>query len=117
MLRVMRSALDLPHNDVNASVRTWVDARTAWIDMAVKMDPKTIPGPWVEGFTLDRHTVSSLPIGVTPGGHTQFQTTRTELGELVYQLKYGGEKGGRASIVAVAGGVGREGRDTTFARV
>jgi hypothetical protein len=57
------------------------------------MDPRKIAGPWTEGFTLDWHIESSVPTGgLTPGGHPEFNTKRTELGELVYQLKYGGGK-------------------------
>ena len=68
----------------------------------VKIDPRKIPGPWTEGFTLDRHVESSVPTGVSPGGYTQFDTKRTELGELVYQLKYGGRQDALADIVKVA---------------
>jgi hypothetical protein len=42
---------------------------------------------------LDRHVESSVPTGgLMPGGHSEFDTTRTELGELIYQLKYGGRR-------------------------
>jgi len=40
----------------------------------VEVHPERIDGPWTEGFVLDRHVV--------------FETTRSPLGELVYQLKY-----------------------------
>ena len=53
----------------------------------VEVHPETIEGPWVEGFVLDRHVISSRPIGHV-GEHMQFETTRSPLGELVYQLKY-----------------------------
>jgi predicted amidophosphoribosyltransferase len=53
----------------------------------VEVHPETIEGPWVEGFVLDRHVISSRPIGYV-GEHMQFETTRSPLGELVYQLKY-----------------------------
>ena len=55
----------------------------------VKSDPLSIKGPWVEGFTLDRHVLVAIPIGYA-GEHMQFDTTRSPLGELVYQLKYRG---------------------------
>jgi predicted amidophosphoribosyltransferase len=41
----------------------------------------------MEGFVLDRHVLSSRPLGYL-GEHMQFETTRSPLGELVYQLKY-----------------------------
>jgi hypothetical protein len=53
----------------------------------VEVHPEPIDGPWIEGFVLDRHVISSVPIGYL-GEHMQFETTRSALGELVYQLKY-----------------------------
>jgi len=53
----------------------------------VEVHPEAIDGPWIEGFVLDRHVLSSRPIGYL-GEHMQFETTRSALGELVYQLKY-----------------------------
>lgn len=53
----------------------------------VEVHPERIGGPWAERFVLDRHVVSSRPIGYL-GEHMQFETTRSPLGELVYQLKY-----------------------------
>jgi hypothetical protein len=53
----------------------------------VEVHPEPIDGPWIEGFVLDRHVISSRPIGYV-GEHMQFETTRSPLGELVYQLKY-----------------------------
>jgi predicted amidophosphoribosyltransferase len=67
----------------------------------VNIDPVKIAGPWTEGFSLDRHVQSAVPIGYSPGGHLQFETKRTALGELVYQLKYGGKKDAVAAIADV----------------
>jgi predicted amidophosphoribosyltransferase len=53
----------------------------------VEVHPEPIDGPWIEGFVLDRHVISSRPIGHA-GEHMHFETTRSPLGELVYQLKY-----------------------------
>ena len=53
----------------------------------VEVHPVPIDGPWIEGFVLDRHVISAVPIGYL-GEHMQFDTTRSPLGELVYQLKY-----------------------------
>jgi predicted amidophosphoribosyltransferase len=49
--------------------------------------PRRILGKWREGFSLDIHTLSSTPIGYNEYGHMQFDTTRSELGELLYRLK------------------------------
>jgi len=53
---------------------------------AVKISPmKLPPSPWVEGYVLDYHTVSSTPTG---DPYYRFDTKRTELGELLFRLKY-----------------------------
>ena len=49
--------------------------------------PVPVEGPWLEGFVLDRHVISAVPIGYL-GEHIQFDRTRSALGELVYHLKY-----------------------------
>ena len=55
----------------------------------VEIHAERIGDPWIEGFVLDRHVISGQPIGYL-GEHMQFDTTRSALGELVYQLKYKG---------------------------
>jgi predicted amidophosphoribosyltransferase len=61
----------------------------------VEIHPQPIDGPWIEGFVLDRHVISSTPTHYV-GDHQQFDTLRTPLGELVYRLK---NKGGPAQDV------------------
>jgi predicted amidophosphoribosyltransferase len=53
----------------------------------IQCHPDKLKGPWSRGYALDEHTVSSVPDGA--GG---FITERTELGQLVYDLKYGNKK-------------------------
>ncbi|MGA7792618.1 MAG: hypothetical protein WCA19_06220 [Candidatus Acidiferrales bacterium] len=53
----------------------------------VECRPEKVKGDWSRGYALDQHTVSSVPDGA--GG---FVTTRTALGQLVYDLKYGQKK-------------------------
>ena len=53
----------------------------------VEIHPEPIHGPWTAGFVLDRHVIKSVPIGYL-GEHMQFDTTRSALGELVYQFKF-----------------------------
>ncbi|MBI4529843.1 MAG: hypothetical protein HY695_39090 [Deltaproteobacteria bacterium] len=61
----------------------------------VKINPmKLPPRPWVEGYVLDYHTVSSTPTG---DPYYRFDTTRTELGELLFRLKY---RAGGSVVVA-----------------
>ncbi|MDO8679060.1 MAG: ComF family protein [Acidobacteriota bacterium] len=60
---------------------------------AVKIDPLELTGPWAEGHVLERqHTISSEFIGHDSNGHAQFDTKRSELGELVFRLKNRSDK-------------------------
>ncbi len=53
---------------------------------AVKIRPMKLPAtPWADGYVLDYHTVSSTPTG---DPYYRFDTKRTELGELLFRLKY-----------------------------
>jgi predicted amidophosphoribosyltransferase len=53
---------------------------------AVTVKPMKLPAqPWVEAYVLDYHTVSSTPTG---DPYYRFDTKRTELGELLFRLKY-----------------------------
>ncbi len=64
---------------------------------AVKIKPMKLPAtPWVEGYVLDYHTVSSTPTG---DPYYRFDTKRTELGELLFRLKY--RAGGGAVLVDI----------------
>lgn len=47
-----------------------------------------LTGQWKEGYAIDRHTVYSIYLGENDYGHPIYDTKRTEIGELVYQLKY-----------------------------
>jgi predicted amidophosphoribosyltransferase len=55
---------------------------------------KLPPNPWVEGYVLDYHTISSTPTG---DPYYRFDTKRTELGELLFRLKY---RAGGSAVVA-----------------
>lgn len=50
--------------------------------------PIQLPGEWDQGWALDIHTISSEYIGDDPFGHPRYDTTRSYIGELMYQLKY-----------------------------
>ena len=45
-------------------------------------------GGWELGLAFDLHTVTSTYLGPNQFGHDQFDNTRSEMGELLYQLKY-----------------------------
>jgi len=46
-------------------------------------------GPWAKGFAFDLHTISSEYTGDNEYGHPTFDTTRSQIGQLLYELKYG----------------------------
>jgi len=49
---------------------------------------RQMEGRWDLGYSLDKHTLSSTPIGYNDYGHMQFETIRPEAGEALFQLKY-----------------------------
>lgn len=65
----------------------------------IDIHPKEIKGSWDRGYVLDLHTISSTMIGYNEFGHPEFDTVRSELGELVYRLKYKADKTVIPSIV------------------
>ena len=69
----------------------------------VKTDPMQLPGPWSDGYVLERqHTVSSEFLGHDSFGNPQFDTKRSELGELVFRLKNRNDKSAVDSIADTA---------------
>lgn len=49
---------------------------------------RQILGKWQEGYALDLHTLTSNFVGDDEFGHPRFESTRSEIGELLYRLKY-----------------------------
>lgn len=49
---------------------------------------RQICGLWDDGWVLDKHSVGSVCIGHNEYGHPVFETTRTEVGETTFRLKY-----------------------------
>lgn len=66
----------------------------------VNINPKKLPGRWRDGYALDHHTTSSVYLGDDEYGHAQFETKRSEVGELLYQLKY---RSDAATVSSIAG--------------
>lgn len=66
----------------------------------------SLEGNWRVGKAYDLHTTSSTYLGVNELGHDKFDTTRSEMGELVYQLKYRGDKDAVSKIVDLLDGIG-----------
>jgi predicted amidophosphoribosyltransferase len=48
-----------------------------------------ILGPWNKGYAFDVHTVRSDYIGENEYGHPLFNTTRSPMGQRLYELKFG----------------------------
>ncbi len=47
-----------------------------------------LTGQWREGYAIDEHTLYSIYLGENDYGYPIYDTKRSEIGELVYQLKY-----------------------------
>jgi competence protein ComFC len=54
----------------------------------VGINPQKIVGKWRGGYALDFQVLSSVHLGVDEYGHNRFDTTRSPIGQLLYQLKY-----------------------------
>lgn len=76
----------------------------------VIIHPQTIVGKWKTGIALDFHTTSSTPIGYNDAGHMQFDTVRPEIAQLLYELKYRGDKNAAKGIIETAGEMVRQSR-------
>ena len=73
------------------------------MNLPINLNPQEIHGNWQAGYALDFHTVSSrlLPDGT-------YDTERTEIGELVYQVKYRHDRGKIQPIAEIAAKFVRE---------
>jgi competence protein ComFC len=65
----------------------------------VEISPRKLSGKWIEGYALDVHTTSSTYLGDDEYGHPQFDTRRSEMGDLLYRLKYRRDESVLSSIV------------------
>lgn len=54
----------------------------------MEVNVQRINGNWDLGYSLDKHVLSSTYIGDNQWGHPEFDTTRSEVGEALFQLKY-----------------------------
>lgn len=68
----------------------------------IAINPQPIQGKWQGGIALDFHTTSSVLIGVDDYGHKQFDTQRPEIAELLYRLKYKGDRSAAQGIITAA---------------
>jgi predicted amidophosphoribosyltransferase len=67
----------------------------------MKLHPQGIKGPWKTGVVLDWHTISSQMIGYNEFGHPIFDSTRSEIGELLYKFKYHNDQNALRNILDV----------------
>jgi competence protein ComFC len=67
-----------------------------------KTNPRKIDGPWADGRVLDLHSTGSEFLGYDEYGHEQFDTHRTEVGDLLYRLKYRNDPSALEEIGIVA---------------
>ncbi len=57
----------------------------------MQVNVRRLEGSWDLGYALHKHTLSSVHLGYDEYGHARFDTTRSEPGEALYQLKYRGD--------------------------
>ncbi|MBU4319950.1 MAG: hypothetical protein L6246_05790 [Thermodesulfovibrionales bacterium] len=65
----------------------------------VSIHPINLSGNWTQGYALDIHTIDSTFIGYDEYGHEVFDTRRSEIGELLYRLKYKSDKTALGEII------------------
>jgi competence protein ComFC len=70
--------------------------------LLVSINPQRIVGNWQSGVVLDIHTLSSTYLGVNEYGHDVYDTKRSEIGELLYRLKYNSDLKAAEEIVRTA---------------
>jgi competence protein ComFC len=67
-----------------------------------QINPRKIDGPWADGRVLDLPSTGSEFLGHDEFGREQFDTHRTEVGELLYRLKYRNDASALDEIGTVA---------------
>ena len=76
--------------------------RNVLMAAAIAINPERIVGNWILGYALDIHTISSIHVGINEYGHDVFDTERSELGKLLYRLKYKGDLPAADAIIEAA---------------
>ena len=54
----------------------------------MEVNIQRINGNWDLGYSLDKHVLQSIYLGENQWGHAEFDTTRSEVGEALFLLKY-----------------------------
>ena len=68
--------------------------------MAVEVHPILLNGNWDIGYALDQHVIRSVHIADDPFGNPVFDTTYSEIGELLTKFKYKGRYDNLTEIVS-----------------
>ena len=68
----------------------------------LETSPRQIKGEWTSGYALDIHTLSSEYLGDDEYGRPQYDTRRSDMGEILYRLKYKSDKAVLRIIVDTA---------------
>lgn len=76
----------------------------------MNINPLRIHDPWDPGVTLDAHTISAEFPGYDLHGNPQFDTVPPEVGELLFRLKYRGERAASGTLANIAAQFLREHR-------
>ena len=66
----------------------------------------TLEGNWKKGLAFDLHTLASTYLGPDEFGHDRYDNTRSEMGELVYRLKYRNDHSATPKIVELLTAIG-----------
>jgi len=75
------------------------DALKATLPHPLEINPQEVYGHWIEGWALDLHTLSSMPIKDEDGNIKDWDTKRPPIAEELYRLKYWRERN-RITIIA-----------------
>lgn len=67
----------------------------------LKLNPIKLQGNWKEGYSIDLHTISSEFLGIDERGYEQYDTKRSQLGQLLYDLKYKQDKTATSKIITL----------------
>lgn len=68
----------------------------------MEIAPSSLSGPWKAGHALALHTVKSEFLGYDEQGHAKYDTTRSAIGEALYQLKYQGHTASATKLAKAA---------------
>lgn len=70
---------------------------------SIEINPQFLESAdWRWGYALDIHSMRSVPLGYNAFGHMQYDTTRSAVGEMLYQLKYNNDESQVEQIAGIA---------------